>query len=104
MRARPNPFERQLKKGGLYSYDGPRKEPEPTESQIKAAMAIAERFGINLPDVFTKLMISGGMQDACWYQCEVCGRRTEPQTMPWIAEKVWNKGEYLDEMLQYSLF
>ena len=54
--------------------------------------------------VFPKLMISGGMQDTCWYQCEVCGRRTEPQTMPWIAEKVWNKGEHLDEMLQYSLF
>lgn len=54
MRARPNPFERQFKKGGLYSYDGPRKEQEPTESQIKAARAIAERLGVKLPEVFTK--------------------------------------------------
>lgn len=54
MRARPNPFERQYKKGGLYSYDGPREETEPTESQIKVARAIAERLGINLPEVFTK--------------------------------------------------
>ena len=46
--------------------------------------------------VFPKFMTSDGMNHTCWFQCEVCGRRTEPQKMPWIAEKVWNKGEFLD--------
>lgn len=30
---------------------------------------------------------------AAYYQCEVCGRRTEYYTMPWLAEEAWNKGE-----------
>lgn len=54
MRARPNPFERQYKKGGLYSYDGPREETEPTESQIKVAKEIAEREKVNIPKTFTR--------------------------------------------------
>lgn len=39
---------------------------------------------------------------SCFYECEVCGKRTEPQTMPWIAEEVWNRHEYREQ--QMSLF
>lgn len=54
--------------------------------------------------VYPKLMTSGGMDYKCWFQCEVCGRRTETKIMPWVSEKAWNKGEFVDDLLQYSLF
>ena len=31
-----------------------------------------------------------------YYQCEVCGRRTDLYTMPWLAEKAWNN-EFKEE-------
>lgn len=36
------------------------------------------------------------------YECEVCGRKTEKQAMPWIAEKEWNAGNTNEPQL--SLF
>ena len=30
----------------------------------------------------------------CWYECEVCGKRTITEPMPWIAEEAWNAGRY----------
>lgn len=53
--------------------------------------------------VFPKFMKTADLLE-CFYQCEVCGRRTEPKPMPWVAEEAWNNGEFIDEMLQYSLF
>lgn len=55
--------------------------------------------------VYPKLLFSGDLSHAeVFYQCEVCGKRTEPKVMPWIAEEAWNNGEYTGELLQYSLF
>ena len=34
-----------------------------------------------------------GFEDKMWYQCEVCGRRTEPADMPWVARDDWNSGK-----------
>lgn len=46
---------------------------------------------------------TGGIQNlGCWYECEVCGRKTEPLSMPWIAEKEWNAGNVNEPQL--SLF
>lgn len=42
------------------------------------------------------------MQDACWYECEVCGKRTEFFGMPWQAEEAWNAGKFMEQQL--SLF
>ncbi len=40
-----------------------------------------------------------------YYQCEVCGKRTKAYTMPWLARKAWNNGEYKDAgENQISLF
>lgn len=32
----------------------------------------------------------------CFYVCEVCGKRTEPHSMPWLAREAWNNGEYFE--------
>lgn len=47
--------------------------------------------------VYPKLIIGvGGFNDLCRYECEVCGTTTEPCIMPWLAEEVWNDGEFVD--------
>lgn len=53
--------------------------------------------------VYPKLMFEGNTasQD-CYYQCEVCGKRTAPAVMPWVAEGLWNKG--LFESTQITMF
>ena len=30
----------------------------------------------------------------CFYQCEVCGKRTKCFTMPWLARDAWNRHEF----------
>lgn len=52
--------------------------------------------------VFPKFRTTPGFDSKCYYECEVCGTRTEAVSMPWIAEEAWNKGEFLET--QYCLF
>ena len=52
--------------------------------------------------VFPKFKTSLGFDSKCWYECEVCGTRTEEKSMPWLAEEAWNKGELVPG--QFSLF
>ena len=40
--------------------------------------------------------------EGCYYECEVCGKRTGQFGMKWEAEEAWNRGEFLEE--QMSLF
>lgn len=44
--------------------------------------------------VFPKFMTTDRLESLCWYECEVCGKRTEKVSMPWIAEEMWNGGKY----------
>lgn len=37
----------------------------------------------------------------CFYQCDVCGKRTEPQPMPWVARDEWNAGNYAEEQISF---
>ena len=40
---------------------------------------------------YPKLMKSGpSFDEECYYQCEVCGKRTEAALMPWISRDAWN--------------
>lgn len=54
--------------------------------------------------VFPKFMVANGMSTDCWYECEVCGKRTPPKNMPLVAEEAWNRGEVIQEPKQLSLF
>ena len=85
-----------------------------TEEEAKEKQAdLAKHFdlgfwyGINCEKccgVFPKFMTGGNQGMDCWYECEVCGKRTKPTTMPWIAEKAWNAGETIGGNIQMSLF
>lgn len=55
--------------------------------------------------VLPKLETEGNMTDGrCFYQCEVCGKRTKGFQMPWMAERAWNNREYLTNAVQMNLF
>lgn len=82
-----------------------------TASEAKANQErIAERFdlgwwyGIRCKKccgVYPKFMKSGDLLK-CFYQCEVCGKRTpNDHEMPWLAEEEWNN---MTEPEQISLF
>lgn len=43
------------------------------------------------PKFSTEYNISGGY---CFYECEVCGKRTDAFPMPWQAVKAWNGHEW----------
>ena len=44
--------------------------------------------------VFPKFCTEGDpAADKCFFECEVCGKRTEGFMMPWQAEKAWNNDE-----------
>lgn len=49
--------------------------------------------------VFPKFRNDGHV---CWYECPVCGARTEPRSIPWLAEEAWNRGDL--SKTQMSLF
>ena len=52
--------------------------------------------------VYPKFRTSASYDSYCWYECEVCGKRTENAPMPWVAEKAWNADEFMET--QISLF
>ena len=53
--------------------------------------------------VFPKLMMTKDMLE-CFYQCEVCGRRTAPEKMPYIAEEAWNNGRIMCNQISIYAF
>ena len=53
--------------------------------------------------VFPKAMKKDGNDPKdFYYQCEVCGKRTDTYTMPHLAEKAWNEHRYKEEYHQLS--
>lgn len=41
--------------------------------------------------VFPKFETSYGFElDNCWYECQVCHRKSKRASMPWIAREDWN--------------
>ena len=45
------------------------------------------------PKLITNVYVNG--EDLCRYECEVCGKKTEAFTMPWLAEEAWNEGRFV---------
>ena len=50
--------------------------------------------------VFPKFMSTDGLESLCWYECEVCGKRTKKASMPWIVEEDWNSHRYEDGQIK----
>ncbi len=40
-------------------------------------------------------------RDNCWYECDVCGKQTNIQVMPWVAAEAWNKGEFAEGQIRF---
>lgn len=52
--------------------------------------------------VFPRFHDNGGAKaESCWYECDVCGKRTEKKSMPWIARDAWNRHEYQDGQIRF---
>ena len=54
--------------------------------------------------VYPRFMTMGAAQGKCYYQCEVCGKRTDNYDMPWQAMEAWNAGKFLNSTVQLRLF
>lgn len=54
--------------------------------------------------VYPKLMDNGGFDAKVFFQCEVCGRRSEAFSMPWLARDNWNSMNFDPIPVQMSLF
>lgn len=52
--------------------------------------------------VYPKFKHSEAFGGGCWYECEVCGTRTNEVSMPWIAAEQWNHDEVIPG--NFSLF
>lgn len=51
-------------------------------------------------EVYPKLMtVETNDPKDIYLECEVCGKRTELFTMPWLAARAWNEHHYRDQQL-----
>lgn len=82
-----------------------------TKEEAKANQERIEDEGYNLGwwygtwcekccGVFPKFEVSDAFGGGCWYQCEVCGKRTEEKSMPWQARDAWNRHEFLESQIR----
>ena len=55
-------------------------------------------------EVFPKFKKTETTHDQCYYQCEVCGKRTKAYEMPWQAVEAWNRNEFENSTVQLRLF
>ena len=77
-------------------------EAKEKQAQIAKQYDLSYWYGTNCEKccgVYPKFKVSSGFDCKCWYECEVCGKRTEPQEMPWICEKKWNNHEYAENQI-----
>lgn len=86
-----------------------------TEQQAKANQGrIAEHYNLGwwygvrckkCCEVYPKFMTTDTTREKCYYECEVCHKKTKLFDMPWQAEEAWNNDEYDETVLrQLSLF
>lgn len=55
-------------------------------------------------EVYPEFRTTEDSSRGCYYECEVCGKRTEVFDMPWQATEAWNNHEYKPGLHQLSLF
>lgn len=79
-----------------------REEAKKNQDRIARFYNLSYYYGTNCEKccgVYPKFK-TDGMQAVCWYECEVCGKRTKPAGMPWIAEEAWNAHKYEEEQIK----
>lgn len=43
----------------------------------------------------------GTSRESCWYECDVCGKRTKKCVMPHVAVEAWNRGEFEEVQIRF---
>lgn len=83
------------------------------EQAAKRQAEIAEKFNLGwwygtdcekCCGVYPKFKTTNTPEAFCYYECEVCGKRTEIYSMPWLARNAWNEHKYKKGLHQLSLF
>ena len=83
-----------------------REEAKANQDRIAKDFDLSYWYGTHCEkccDVFPKFRTFGdlGGRSKCYYECEVCGKRTELFDMPWQSEKAWNNHEYKETQLSW---
>lgn len=92
-----------IKKGGLRSKSDVIKQ----QNDIAAHFDLGWWYGTwckKCCDVYPIFMKTDDFSDLCYYQCEVCGRKSKKCVMPWVARDDWNSMEFDLIEEQISLF
>lgn len=74
-----------------------REEAKKNQDRLSKHYNLSFWYGTNCKKccgVYPKFRSTDGFESLCWYECEVCGKRTSAESMPWIAEEAWNAGRY----------
>lgn len=83
-------------------------EAKAKQDKIAKNYSLSMWYGVDCTKccgVYPILRHSGQLAGSdCYYECEVCGKRTDPQTMPWIARDAWNRGFTKTPVKQLNLF
>ena len=80
-----------------------REQAKQNQDRLAKHYNLAFWYGTNCEKccgIYPKFMTTDGFETMCWYECEVCGKRTEKASMPWIAEEYWNKHQYIQDQIK----
>ena len=80
-------------------------EAKAKQNEIAQHYNLSYWYGTNCEkccEVYPKFRTFGdlGGHSKCYYECEVCGKRTELFDMPWQSEKAWNNHEYIAQQIR----
>lgn len=83
-----------------------KEEAKANQDRIAKGYDLGYWYGTNCEKccgVFPKFRTFGdlGGWTRCYYECEVCGKRTDKFEMPHQAEKAWNDHEYISNQLRW---
>lgn len=82
-----------------------KEEAKAKQNELAQHYNLSYWYGTNCEkccEVYPKFRNFGdlGGHSKCYYECEVCGKRTEPFDMPWQAKKAWNAHEYIAQQIR----
>ena len=80
-----------------------REEAKENQDRLAKKFNLSYWYGTNCEKccgVYPKFRTTTGFDSKCYYECEVCGKRTDEEVMPWIAEEKWNNHIYRVEQIK----
>ena len=80
-----------------------REEAKANQDRLAKHYQLSFWYGTNCEKccgVYPKFKTTDGLDTMCFYECEVCGKRTKKASMPWIAEQSWNRHEYVQDQIK----